>query len=408
VGGNPFSMRVMCLGKDASGEIYVGTKVSGGVMALENGLPNGGIYKLVAAPTNPAPITLTAVKDNSMFSETGTELSNGTGDLFTGTSPPLAVGEPGEIRRALLAFDFSSVPASTRIGSAILQLRLTSAETPVTNPARNTFVNRVLQPWGEAGSFSATGGATALTGDATWVSRLYSPSGPQLWDNEGGDFSTSLSSSFGIRSELGFYAFQGPQMATDVQEWLATPANNHGWLLRSEEGTNSTTKRFSSRENADADSRPKLTLIHATPYQVWLAAHYPAFLTGQYLDPQGDGDGDGLINQIEYAYGFNPNIFNNSDNFTTAINASSVLTLTFRRDTVATDLTYRLQISSDLLVWTTIAESLAGATSTGLNGGSIQSDTLLSGTINLVTVNRILSGADTARQFVRLQVDREP
>jgi glucose/arabinose dehydrogenase len=408
VGGNPFSMRVMCLGKDASGEIYVGTKVSGGVMALENGLPNGGIYKLVAAPTNPAPITLTAVKDNSMFSETGTELSNGTGDLFTGTSPPLVVGEPGEIRRALLAFDFSSVPASTRIGSAILQLRLTSAETPVTNPARNTFVNRVLQPWGEAGSFSATGGATALTGDATWVSRLYSPSGPQLWDNEGGDFSTSLSSSFGIRSELGFYAFQGPQMATDVQEWLATPANNHGWLLRSEEGTNSTTKRFSSRENADADSRPKLTLIHATPYQVWLAAHYPAFLTGQYLDPQGDGDGDGLINQIEYAYGFNPNTFNNSDNFTTAINASSVLTLTFRRDTVATDLTYRLQISSDLLVWTTIAESLAGATSTGLNGGSIQSDTLLSGTINLVTVNRILSGADTARQFVRLQVDREP
>lgn len=405
VGGNPFSMRVMCLGKDASGEIYVGTKVSGGVLALENGLPNGGIYKLVPAPTNPAPITLTAVKDNSMFTETGgggEELSNGTGDLFTGTSTV------GDVRRSLLAFDFSSVPASTRIGSAILQLRLTSAETPVTNPQRNTFVNRVLQPWGEAGSFSATGGASALTGDATWVSRLYSPSSPQLWDNEGGDFSTVLSSSFGIRSELGFYAFQGPQMATDVQNWLATPANNHGWLLSSEEGTNSTTKRFASRENADTDSRPKLTLIHATPYQVWLATHYPAFLTGQYLDPQGDGDGDGLINQIEYAYGFNPNTFNNSDNFTTAINASSVLTLTFRRDTQATDLTYRLQISSDLLVWTTIAESLAGAATTGLNGGSIASDTTLSGTVNLVTVNRALSGGDTARQFVRLNVDREP
>jgi glucose/arabinose dehydrogenase len=411
VGGNPFSMRVMCLGKDAAGEIYVGTKVSGGVMALENGLPNGGIYKLVAAPTNPAPITLTALKDNSMFTETGgggEELSNGAGDLFTGTSTPLVVGEPGEIRRALLSFDFSSVPASTRIGSAILQLRLTNAETPATNPQRNTFVNRVLQPWGEAGSFSSTGGGVALTGDATWVSRLYSPSSPQLWDNEGGDFSTTLSSSFGIRSELGFYAFQGPQMVSDVQNWLTAPADNHGWLLRSEEGANSTTKRFSSRENADTDSRPKLTLIHATPYQVWLATHYPAFLTGQYLDPQGDGDGDGLINQIEYAYGFNPNAFNNSDNFTTAINASSVLTLTFRRDTQATDLTYRLQISSDLLLWTTIAESLTGAATTGLNGGSIPSDAPLSGTVNLVTVNRTLSGGDAARQFVRLKVDREP
>jgi len=404
VGGNPFSMRVMCLGKDAAGEIYVGTKVSGGVMALENGLPNGGIYKLVAAPTNPAPITLTAVKDNAMFTETGSggvELSNGTGDLFTGTSTV------GDVRRSLLAFDFSAVPTGTRIGSAILQLRLTSAEIP-SGGLRNTFVNRVLQPWGEAGSFSSTGGAAALTGDATWVSRFYSPSSPQLWDNEGGDFSTALSSSFGIRSELGFYAFQGPQMASDVQTWLSSPADNHGWLLRSEEGLDSSTKRFASRENADADSRPKLTLIHATPYQVWLAAHYPAFLTGQYLDPQGDGDGDGISNQIEYAYGFNPNAFNSSDNFTTAINASSVLTLTFRRDTQATDLSYRLQISGDLLFWTTIAESLAGASATGINGGSIASDTPLSGTVNLVTVNRTLSGGDTARQFVRLKVDREP
>ncbi len=404
VGGNPFSMRVMCLGKDAAGEIYVGTKVSGGVMALENGLPNGGIYKLVAAPTNPAPITLTAVKDNAMFTETGgggVELSNGTGDLFTGTSTV------GDVRRSLLSFDFSAVPTGTRIGSAILQLRLTNAETP-SGGLRNTFVNRVLQPWGEAGSFSSTGGAAALTGDATWVSRFYSLSSPQLWDNEGGDFSTALSSSLGIRSELGFYAFQGPQMVSDVQTWLSSPADNHGWLLRSEEGLISSTKRFSSRENADADSRPKLTLIHATPYQVWLATHYPAFLTGQYLDPQGDGDGDGLINQIEYAYGFNPSAFNNSDNFTTALNASSVLTLTFRRDTQATDLSYRLQISGDLLFWTTIAESLAGASATGINGGSIASDTPLSGTVNLVTVNRTLSGGDTARQFVRLKVDREP
>jgi glucose/arabinose dehydrogenase len=414
VGGNPFSMRVMCLGKDAAGEIYVGTKVSGGVMALENGLPNGGIYKLVAAPTNPAPITLTAVKDNSIFTETGVggaELSNGTGDLFTGTAPPLVVGEPGEIRRALLAFDLSSVPTNTRVGSAILQLRLTSAETPVNNPQRNTFVNRVLQSWGEAGSFSAFGGAIALTGDATWVSRLYSPTSPQLWDNEGGDFSPDVSASFGIRSELGFYAFQGPQLAKDVQSWLATPATNHGWLLRSEEGTSSTTKRFSSHENADADSRPKLTLIHATPYQVWLATHYPTLLTGQFLDPKGDADGDGIINQIEYAYGFDPTSFNSADNFTTAqapVSGNTELTLTFRRDTQATDLTYRLQISSDLTTWITIAESLTGAATTGMNGGSIQSDLTLTGSVNLVTVKRTLSGGDSSRQFVRLAVNRVP
>ena len=405
LGGNPFSVRVICMGEDEAGEIYVGTKVSAGATALENGLPNGGLYKLVPVPSNPAPIELTAIKDNSMFTEAGTELSNGTGDLFAGTS------SAGELRRALLAFDLSSVPASTRVGSAILQLRLTNAETPPSNPARNTLLNRVTQAWGEAGSFSAVGGATALNGDATWLSRIYSSSSPLLWTDEGGDYAPTVSASFGIRSELGYYAFQGPQMVSDVHSWLAAPATNHGWLIRAEEGANSSTKRFSSHENADPASRPKLTLIHALPYEVWLAAYFPTLLTGQYLDPEGDADGDGIYNQIEYAYGLNPNSFNASDNFTsvlTPVGGDTDFTLTFRRDTQATDLTYHLQISDDLTTWTTIAQSIGGAAATGQNGGSILSDTTLSGTVNLVTVKKTLSGPSMAKQFVRLSVDRAP
>ncbi len=39
-------------------------------------------------------------------------------------------------------------------------------------------------------------------------------------------------------------------------------------------------------------------------------------------------------------------------------------TYTFRRDPLATDLTYNLQTCSDLVGWTTIASSVAGATAT--------------------------------------------
>ncbi|MES2599033.1 MAG: PQQ-dependent sugar dehydrogenase [Verrucomicrobiota bacterium] len=403
LGGNPFSMRVICMGEDESGEIYVGTKVSSGVTALENGLPNGGLYKLVPVPTNPAPITLTAVKDNSMFSEG--ELSNGTGDLFAGTSSAI------DLRRGLLAFDLSSVPADARMGSAILQLRMTSAETPSSNPARNTTLSRLSQSWGEAGSNSGSGGAAALSGDATWVNRFYSSTSPLPWDNDGGDFSTSVSSSFNIRSELGYYAFQGPQMVNDVHAWLTAPAMNHGWILRSDEGAASTTKRFSSRENADSASRPKLTLIHATPYQNWLAAYFPGLLTGQYLDPEGDADSDGIYNQIEYAYGLNPTGFNAADNFSTVVTPAGVntdLTLTFRRDTQATDLTYHLQVSEDLTTWTSIAQSTGGAAATGQNGGTILSDAVLIGTVKLVTVKMTLTGNSVNKQFVRLSVDRAP
>lgn len=406
LGGNPFSTRVISMGEDEAGEIYVGTKVSFGVTATDNGLPNGGLYKLVPVPTNPAPITLTAAKDNSMFSEG--ELSNGTGDLFAGTS------SAGDLRRALLAFDLSGVPANTRISSAILQLRMTNAET-AGNPARNTLVNRVTQLWGEAGSFGASGGVAALSADATWVNRLYSATTPTPWDNEGGDYFATApvtqSASLSIRSELGYYAFQGPQMVNDVHGWLVAPATNHGWLIRSDEGANSTTKRFSSRENADASSRPKLVLIPASPYQNWLATYFPGMLTGQYLDPEGDADGDGIYNQIEYAYGFSPTGFNMADNFTTTVTpagASTDLTLTFRRDTQATDLTYQLQVSDNLTNWTTIAESINGAAATGQNGGSVLSDAALGGTVNLVTVKRTLSGTSVSKQFVRLNVIHTP
>ncbi len=407
LGGNPLSTRVMCLGRDAAGELYVGTKSSGGVMALENGLPNGGLYKLTAAQVSPDPVVLTAVKDNTIFSETGgggEELSNGAGPLFMGAS------SGGMLRRSLLQFDLSSVPSGSRFSSALLQIHIDASETPAGTPQRNTLLNRVTAAWGEGASFSASGAEVALENDATWMNRFYSATTPQAWTEEGGDFSATISSSYGINSITGARGFFGPQMAGDVHAWLTAPATNFGWLLRSDEGTASTTKTLASRENADTAKRPTLTLVHATPFEKWLAQHFPTHLTGQWVDP--DLDGDGIATQLEYAFGYSPLVYDATNGvlpaFTVPSGGSSTLTTTFRRDSAATDLTYRLEISADLTTWTPIAQSVAGAAATGQNGGSVTSESVVSGTVRQVNVTRLLSGDDAVKQFVRLAVDRAP
>jgi hypothetical protein len=152
------------------------------------------------------------------------------------------------------------------------------------------------------------------------------------------------------------------------------------------------------------------------PYQAWLTTHFPALHTGQYLDPEGDTDGDGIGNQIEYAYGFSPHVPNPGAEtlFTTAtslgVGDSVDFTITFRRSPAATDLTYRLQTSVDLVTWTTIATSTAGTSATGQNGGTVVSDTEIAGQApqRLVTVTRNLTQPDGTRHFTRLHTSREP
>ncbi|MBL9133724.1 MAG: DNRLRE domain-containing protein, partial [Verrucomicrobiaceae bacterium] len=345
--------------------------------------------------------------DNTIFDETGgggEELSNGTGPLFMGTS------SGGVARRALLQFDLSSVPAGSRFSSTLLQIHIDASETPSGTPQRNTLLNRVTAAWGEGASFSATGGAVALENDVTWMNRFYSTTAPQAWTLEGGDFSAALSSSYGIDSITGARGFFGPQMTGDVHAWITAPATNFGWLLRSDEGTASTTKTLASRENADPARRPTLTLVHATPFEKWLAQHFPTHLTGQWVDP--DLDGDGIVTQLEYAFGYSPLVHNAQSGVVPAFSppsgGSSTLSTTFLRDSVATDLTYRLEISADLINWTAIATSIAGATATGQNGGTVTGETPAGGTILQVAVSRVLTGGDAVKQFVRLVIERVP
>jgi FtsP/CotA-like multicopper oxidase with cupredoxin domain len=183
-------------------------------------------------------VTLVPAADNTMWENPEGGISNGIGQyMFVGTS------SPGQVRRALVRFDTSAIPPGSVINSVQLKLymsRTIAGATPVT-------VHRALAQWGEgtsAASGNEGGGAVASVNDATWTHRLH-PLFP--WGNQGGDFIATASSTLSVGG-IGLYTFSGAGLTADVQSWVDIPANNFGWVLRGNEATDSTAKRFDTRQ----------------------------------------------------------------------------------------------------------------------------------------------------------------
>jgi len=404
VGGNPLTTRIYAFGRDEEGEIYVATKVSQGPFQLDaNGKPTGGIYKIVAAQVSTT--TLNPSKDNSIFSEL-TSNSDAGGKLTSGRTN---IGNP---RRALLGFDLAGqLPAGAVVTSAQLTLNLNQT---VASAAASMSLHRLSQDWGEGTSDplgnSGGAGVAATPGDATWTARFYDPSTPTLWATPGGSYTASPSATTSVGTTVGLYSWASAQLAADVQGWVNSPATNFGWILLGDEVNNLSARRFDSREGA-ANVRPAL-LLNYNPVlpplsrrESWLRQYFPT--PGTYVDDLADFNGDGLVSLVEYAFAFSPLAANPpASGLQVSVSpsgASTVVTVTFRRDPRATDLTYNLQTSSDMATWSTIVQSAAGVIPTG-SGFVSETDAPGEAPVKIVTAMETLPAP--ARRFVRLQVLR--
>jgi glucose/arabinose dehydrogenase len=405
-GGNPLTTRVYAFGRDEAGELYVATKISRGPFELDsNGKPTGGIYKLVQAQVSTA--TLTPAHDNSIYSDSPGN-SNALGDLYSGYN---ANGSP---RRALVSFDLTTaLPGGAQVTSATLMLHLKNAANNPSHPNATMTLNLLSTSWGEGSSLaSGSGGAgvPATTGDATWSARFYDASNPTNWTTSGGVFNAVASATTTVGTTLGSYSWTSTQMAADVQSWFGAPANNYGWILVGDESTSSTARVFDSREGS-ASVQPKLIINYnpVTPplnwRDTWLRQYYPT--PGTYVDDNADLDGDGIKNLFEYAFAFSPLSANSSGAGMQAVVAvggsTTAFTISFRRDPRATDLSYQVQTSDDLVVWNTITQSAAGATPSG-TGFVSESDAPGEAPVKNVVVSETLSG--NTRRFARLRLIR--
>ena len=78
-------------------------------------------------------------------------------------------------------------------------------------------------------------------------------------------------------------------MQDDVQDWLETPDQNFGWVVRGDESSLGSAKRFDSLENSIAAMRPRLIVDFTEPATTpWHNSEFPE-----------DVDGDGLVAPLD-------------------------------------------------------------------------------------------------------------
>lgn len=205
-------------------------------------------------------VSFTPEKDNSMFSE-ALNNSNGAGKiLFSGRTEGRA---NTEVRRALLKFNLSSIPANAQITSVSLQVSVVKAADNTTAP-HSFSLHKVLNNWGEGTSSGLGRGSAATANDATWKYRLYSSS---QWTTQGGDFVATPSATSSIHYSdfpLEYGIWNSAGMIADVNAWIANAANNFGWVIIGQEATLGSAKGFSSREET-IFPKPTLTITYTQP-----------------------------------------------------------------------------------------------------------------------------------------------
>ncbi len=222
-------------------------------------------FALLRAQTT---VSFTPAKDNSLFSGTGWE------DNSSGIGVSLYAGEirGGDVRRAVMAFDLSSIPATATITSASLSLRVTRSR----SGAVDFMIHRLTSDWGEAAS-NAVGnngtGVAALSGDATWNCAFHGTVGncTTSWTAAGGDFVAASSGTSSLTTANTTSVFpSSATMIADVQAWVDGSESNFGWLLKTAETGSRLAKQISSREATTAANRPTLTVTYIVALPVSL------------------------------------------------------------------------------------------------------------------------------------------
>ncbi|MBC8038993.1 MAG: hypothetical protein H7Y06_00455, partial [Opitutaceae bacterium] len=190
--------------------------------------------------------------------------------------------------------------------------------------------------------------------------------------------------SYGV-AEGGFYNAEPNGLKAGVTTGAHSTDSTYNGLYSLARGTFPATATGS---NYSADVR----FVPFTPLQAWCADYFtstelnnPALestVWGNLADP----DADGVSNLLEYALGGDPLVTSGTDIPVCALNSDTPpkLTLTFLR--ARADLTYLVQASSDLAIWTDLAT----------NPGAV------SPTVPVTVTDT--PPPDAAKRFVRLRI----
>ena len=190
-------------------------------------------------------------RDNTLYEDPAGQLSNGQGIYFFDGKT-----NSNLLRRGLVAFNLTSIPASAIVTDASLSMFLSMTS----GGSAAVSLSKMSQDWGEGASNAGDpggGGAQAALGDATWLHNFYNLG---FWVTPGGDFAPTISASTTVNAVNTTYTWSGSGLIADVQAWVSNPTGNFGWVIRGNEVDPGRAQRFNSGENSS--NPPQLTITY--------------------------------------------------------------------------------------------------------------------------------------------------
>jgi hypothetical protein len=204
-------------------------------------------------------VTLAPSADTSLFENEPTNNLGASLSLVSGSNAS------GFRSRELMQFSFTNqIPSNAIIQSVTLTVNVVTVPGGGGGAASVFDMHRLLVSWTE-GIGTGNMGSPANPGETTWNYRFYPTTG---WTVPGGgisnDFSAVVSASL-LWNQIGTYTYASTSnLVADVQQWVANPGTNFGWLFMSEsENVPQTARRIGSRE--DTNNAPSLVVQYTMP-----------------------------------------------------------------------------------------------------------------------------------------------
>ena len=141
-----------------------------------------------------------------------------------------------------------------------------------------------------------------------------------------------------------------------------------------------------------------------SPIESWRLTHFSSIANSGAGADLADPDGDGLVNLAEYGFALDPKAPSTGVGATVRVNNGGYLEIQFTRNTERTDLSYTVQVSSDLVTWTPIAISSGGGATVVAGAHSVTETGAGSG--RTVTVEDSQTTTSGSPRFLRVKMQR--
>ena len=295
---------------------------------------------------------------------TGTTAADATGNGHTATLTSGTTWTPGKLGSGIYVAS-STQMASTVTGKPVPSTFTISAWM---NPTNTSGVDTIFS-FGSTAAFRISGSALRFTTfgvkDHDTVGSMFSSN---VWTHVALTFtpSTTGGAKFYVNGVLKQSIDSSAINTAATGVWRIGAAHVSGeWF-----GGALDDVRLYSRVLSDADIAT--IAVATTPFEQWrIANHNPTQLgNAQLSGPLADPDQDGIEHLMEYALGLTPGVPDKLGtkiaNDLEPISTSKHLRLTITRNGSATDVTYAVEVSSDLVTWTAQDTVIEANTATSL------------------------------------------